>query len=72
MKITTISDFHIYNLLRVLEKSECMTESENELLTSQSTLLSQGVCLTNLISTVAKSSKGRHSRKLLSGGMSHF
>lgn len=55
MKITAISNFHIYNLLRVLEKSECMTESENELLASQNTLLAQGISLTNLISTVAKS-----------------
>ena len=52
--ITSISNFHIYNLLRVLEKGECLAESESELISSQSTLLAQGISLTNLISTVAK------------------
>lgn len=54
-RMTAISNFHIYNLLRVLEKSECMAEGENELLASQNTLLAQGISLTNLISTVARS-----------------
>ena len=34
-----------------------MVESENELLTNQSTLVVQGISLTNLISTVAKLQK---------------
>lgn len=54
MGMATISNFHIYNLLRVLEKGECLAESESELVTSQSTLLAQGISLTNLISTVAR------------------
>jgi hypothetical protein len=40
--------------LRVMENGECLAESENELISSQSTLLAQGISLTNLISTVAK------------------
>lgn len=54
MGLASISNFHIYNLLKVLEKGECMAESESELISSQSTLLAQGISLTNLISTVAK------------------
>ena len=54
MGLATVSNFHIYNLLRVLEKGECLAEGESELLTSQSTLLAQGISLTNLISTVAR------------------
>jgi hypothetical protein len=54
MGLTSISNFHIYNLLRVMENGECLAESENELISSQSTLLAQGISLTNLISTVAK------------------
>ena len=54
MGLASISNFHIYNLLQVLEKGECLAESESELISSQSTLLAQGISLTNLISTVAK------------------
>ncbi len=57
MGMASISNFHIYNLLQVLEKSECLAESESELISSQSTLLAQGISLTNLISTVAKGSQ---------------
>lgn len=53
IRANSISNYHVYNLLQMLEKTECMGEGENEVVISQNTLLAQIVSLTNLISTVA-------------------